>query len=418
MRTSAKAITLFTILLKISAIPLIAQHEADNWYFGLNAAINFATVPPSIVTGSLMAAVEGCASLSDHAGNLLFYSDGVSIWDRTNSLMPNGTGLNASATCTQAALFVPYPGNDSLFYLFTPPDEFTSPGYFCYSIVNMTLNNGYGDITNKNTQLFTPSTEKVTGCRHANGTDYWVIGHSYNNADFYSYQITSSGINTTPVISTAGSVHTTGTANKEGNMKASPCGDKIAVVVSDSAFVELFDFDNATGMISNAIHLGDFTPHLAWCLYGLEFSPDGSRLYVTQENPSVLVQYNLLAGSPAAIIASADTIAIYTASWYKLTGMQTAPDGKIYVGRLSDDFLACINDPDSLGSACNFNYSAIQLGQWTNGGHGLPNFVTSLFCPLNTGINHQELNNFTASVYPNPANVFILHHHPKFKFNF
>ena len=186
-------------------------------------------------------------------------------------------------------------------------------------------------------------------------------------------------------------------------MKASPCGDKIALLVSDDAFVELFDFDNATGIVSNAIHLGNFTPHIAWCLYGLEFSPQGSRLYVTQENPAVLVQYNLLAGSPPAIIASADTIVIYTALWLKFSGLQTGPDGKIYVGRLSNDFLACINAPDSLGSSCNFIDTALQLGPSAYCYHGLPNFMSSFFCPLHTGIDHPESGNLSATLHPNPA---------------
>src|SRR6185503_6051784 len=134
------------------------------------------------------------------------------------------------------------------------------------------------------------------------------IGHSFDNADFYVYSITTAGINATPVISTAGTVQT-GYLNKIGTMKASPCGDKIGVIVFDAAYVELFDFDNSTGVVSNAVHLGDFTVGNAWGLYGLEFSPDGSRLYVTQEQPAIVVQYDLLAGSNAAIIASADTVA-------------------------------------------------------------------------------------------------------------
>src|SRR4029453_2393875 len=89
-----------------------------------------------------------------------------------------------------------------LYYLFTPPDFFGAN--FCYSIVDMSLNGGYGDIIDKNTILFGPSGEKVTAVRHANGTDAWVIGHSFDNADFYAYNITTSGIDATPVISSAG----------------------------------------------------------------------------------------------------------------------------------------------------------------------------------------------------------------------
>ncbi|HKR06644.1 MAG TPA: T9SS type A sorting domain-containing protein [Bacteroidia bacterium] len=382
-----------------------AQHEADNWYFGQNAGITFSTVPPSDLPGSQLSTNEGSASLSDSAGNLLFYSDGFTIWDRNHNVMPNGSGLNGSSTCSQSALFVPCPGNDSLYYLFTPPDEFTLPGFFCYSVIDMTLNNGDGDVINKNTQLFSPSTEKVTAVRHANGSDIWVIGHSYNNADFYAYLVTSAGITPVPVVSTAGSVHAGVSANKEGIMKASPCGDKIALTVTNDAFVELFDFDNSAGIVSNAIHLGNFIPNATWPLYGVEFSPDGSRLYVTQEQPALLVQYNLLAGSPSAIIASADTIKMYSGATM-FAALQTGPDGKIYISRLSQSFLACINNPDSLGTACNFTDTVVTLSSGV--AHGLPGFMSSLFCPLNTGFNNPASNDLSVSIYPNPVQAEIL----------
>ena len=350
-----------------------AQHTADNWYFGMNAGITFSTVPPSFLPGNLMQTPEGSASLSDTSGNLLFYTNGNVIWTAGHTVMPNGTGLNGSLTCSQSALFVPHPGNSQLYYLFTPPDQF-SGGSFCYSIVDLSLNGGSGDITNKNTPLFSPSTEKVAAVGHSNGIDTWVIGHSFNNADFYAYLITSAGINTTPVISTAGSIHTGVNDNKIGIMKASSCGNKLALTVFDSAFVDLFDFDNATGVVSNGIRLGDFTPHLVWGLYGLEFSADGSRLYVTQESPALLIQYDLLAGSPAAMTASADTIRMYTSISNKFAGLQIGPDDKIYVCRLGEPFLGCINNPNALGAACNFVDSSIVFPSGS-AAHGLPSFM-------------------------------------------
>lgn len=382
---------LFVVLISTYAF---SQQETYNWYFGLNAGITFATNPPSYLPGSQMGANEGCASLSDSNGNLLFYSNGNVIWDRNHNIMPNGTGLNGSLTCTQSALFTPWPGNDSLYFLFTPPDQFNTTGSFCYSIVDMTLNNSYGDITNKNTPLFSPSTEKVTAVLHANGTDIWVIGHSFNNADFYAYLITSAGINITPVISTAGTVHGGDDDNNLGTMKASPCGDKIALVVQTN-FAELFDFDNATGIVSNPVFLGDYSPFNAWGLYAAEFSPGGTKLYLTQENPAMLVQYDLLAGSDSAIAASADTI-VYLPTKY-FGSMQLGPDGKIYIARFlpatPGDFLSCINQPENTGSACDFiDMSIVFNSSFTGASHGLPNFMSGYFCSTPASPNA----NFTA----------------------
>ena len=41
---------------------------------------------------------EGSACVSDDNGNLLFYTDGLNIWDATNTVMPNGAGLMGGAT--------------------------------------------------------------------------------------------------------------------------------------------------------------------------------------------------------------------------------------------------------------------------------------------------------------------------------
>ena len=384
-----------------------AQHEADNWYFGYNAAITFGSGVPVGLPAGPMIATEGCASLSDAAGNLLFYSDGVGVWNRDHLLMPNGIGLNGSQTCSQSAMFTPYPGQDSLFYVFTPPDFYADS--FCYSIIDLTLNGGYGDVTVKNVALFSPSTEKVTAVPQANGAGIWVIGHSFDNADFYVYHLTTSGIDPLPVISTAGTPHTGVLDNKIGIMKASPCGDKIALTVLDQSFVELFDFDAAMGIVSNAVHLGDFTIGDPWGLYGLVFSPDGSKLYVTQEgDPGVLVQYDLLAGSPAAMIASADTIALLTGAG-KFGDMQMAPDGKIYISRMNaGNFLSSINDPNALGVACTFVDTAFTLlsGSCT---HGLPNFMSSIFrTPLNpcedhTAVPGMDAGGIIVHLWPDPA---------------
>ncbi|MDQ3101132.1 MAG: T9SS type A sorting domain-containing protein, partial [Bacteroidota bacterium] len=334
-------------------------------------------------------------------------SDGTTIWDRNHEVMPNGTGLNSSGTCTQAALFTPYPGHDSLYYLFTPPDMFNTQGSFCYSIVDMTLNNGYGDITEKNIPLFSPSTEKVTAVQARNKDDIWVIGHGFNNADFYVFRIDTNGIDPIPVISTVGMPHEGSDENNIGMLKASPCGDKLALAVLDSAFVELFDFDDATGIVSNPIHLGDYTQNNAWGLYGVEFSPNGSRLYVTQEFPGVLVQYDLLAGSPAAIILSADTIAT-TGPFEKFGALQNGPDGRIYIAKLLDAELDRINHPDSLGSACGYELHAIDLPPF-HCGHGLPNFMSSLFCAasFSTGLASPICANTGVSIFPNPGSDHV-----------
>ena len=130
-----------------------AQLEASNWYFGIQAGITFSTNPPSALSGGQINQQEGCCSISDDEGNLLFYSDGQSVWDRNHDLMPNGTGLLGGVSSTQSSIVVQDPGNDMKYYLITAPQQATT-NPLAYSIIDMSLNGGNGEVTStKNVSL-------------------------------------------------------------------------------------------------------------------------------------------------------------------------------------------------------------------------------------------------------------------------
>ena len=91
-----------------------------------------------------MNAYEGCATASDTAGNLLFYTDGATVWNANHVPMLNGNGLNGLGS-TQAAIVVPAPLNLNKYYIFTVDTNGGVRG-FCYNEVDMTLNGGLGDV--------------------------------------------------------------------------------------------------------------------------------------------------------------------------------------------------------------------------------------------------------------------------------
>ncbi|HKR05946.1 MAG TPA: T9SS type A sorting domain-containing protein [Bacteroidia bacterium] len=388
---------LFLILLSSASS---AQHEADNWYFGYNAGLSFATSPPTVLTGGQVHVYEGSSSISDAAGNLLFYSDGQSVWDRNDSVMPNGTGLYGNWSSTQSCLIVKKPGSANLYYVFTVPDVIDTITPMSYSIVDMTLNNGNGDVTTKNYPLFNPSSEKLTAVATHSGDSVWVIGHEVNTQNFYSFLLDSIGVNPTPVISSVGNINGPDYHANIGQMKVSHCGTKIASAVYVYNYLELFDFDISSGILSNAMEISLWQPAY-YGVYGIEFSPDDSKFYVSLIDPSIIVQYDLLAVSQAAIIASADTVAI---SPNNFNGqLQSAPDGKIYYAKYQDTTLGCITNPNASGSACGYVEDYVTL---TPGSSqiGLPNFVTSCFCNYNTGTTFKNPQGSEISIFPNPSN--------------
>jgi hypothetical protein len=84
---------IFTLVLWATSTFTYSQHLADNWYFGVLAGISFTTGVPVAVPGGALVTNEGCSSASDSSGNLLFYTDGITVWNKNNTPMPNGTRL-------------------------------------------------------------------------------------------------------------------------------------------------------------------------------------------------------------------------------------------------------------------------------------------------------------------------------------
>lgn len=351
-----------------------AQKETHFWYFGNKAGLDFNNL--STLKNGTFNNSEGCASISDRNGELLFYTSADSVWNKNNQLMPNGAGLLGCKSSTQAAIIIPDPSNSSKFYLFTT--DCTENSYIDglrYSIVNMSLDSGLGDVEtgSKNTSLLIPASEKLAAVLHCNGTDYWLVTQNNSTNSFYTFLITASGINS-PIISSIGSINPTA----YGQIKFSPDGRRLAATVSGLNLVEVFDFDNSTGIISNCLQLTGTNS-----AYGVEFSSNNSLLYVSvQDGTRNIYQYNLLAGSAAAISSSIVTIGTSANS---VGSLQLAPNGIIFIARERatlgeplSQYLAGIVFPNIVGTACNFIDNAVYLAG-KRSRLGLPNFIASYF---------------------------------------
>ncbi len=377
-----KKISAGIILFLLYSGLLLAQKEGNIWYFGNHAGLDFNPgTPPTVLTDGQIATEEGCASICDSNGNLLFYTDGITVWNRNHNQMPNGTGLYGHSSSTQSGVIVPKPFNKNIYYVFTVTDKSENWG-FRYSIVDMTRDGGNGDVIQKNVLLFQPTAEKITAVKHSNGADIWVIGHGWDNNRFYAYLVTKDGINSVengipgyPILSNVGMVHTGSQYNKIGYMKASPIGNKICLAINDTSTYQLFDFNNSTGQISNPI---TFTAPRYSKPYGVEISPNGKVLYVSAEDPPARIyQFDISSGDEATIKSSEKIIA-EDPGIYDFSAIQIAPDRKIYCARFNTSYLSVIHNPNALGAACNYQPDAINLlsgvSLW-----GLPNFIQSIF---------------------------------------
>ncbi|UTW60910.1 gliding motility-associated C-terminal domain-containing protein [bacterium SCSIO 12741] len=354
---------------------LLAQKEANWWYFGMNAGLDFNPgSPPTGYSNGAMTPLEGCASISHPTtGVLQFYSDGISVWNRNHVQMANGFGLQGNASSSHSGVIVPFVGNPNKYYLFTVP---AGPSIGAkYSIVDMTLNSGLGDvvITSKNTSLSTiPVADKLSAIGHKNGKDIWVTIQDDGNWSLHSFLITSTGVSTTPVISTVSGVPAT-TVGHYGCMKYSPNGKLLCTVAGNRDNLMIFNFDNATGVLTNLVNVSNNIDYDL--IYGVEFSPNSERLYISTR--SKVYQFDVSLPTSAAILASRVTIASISTPVF--AQMQLAPDQKIYISRPGQSYLSLINAPDSLGTACNYSAIGFNLPSGASCRYGLPTFIQSFF---------------------------------------
>ena len=362
-----------------------AQGEADNWFFGANVGINFSSGTPQYVEGGQIDTLEGCASISDPQGLLLFYTDGSRVWNKNNRVMPNGTGLFGDDSSTSSGLIVPSPGNSNIYYIFTvdEPHHEVSEGPnkgLNYTVVDLTLNGGNGDVVvgQKNIPLITydssnslenkyKCSEKITAVRSSDCNSFWVVTHFVNK--FYSFQIDAVGVNTEPIESIVPLIVPLSgyRRNALGYMKASPDGLNLAVAHQGFATtsgadapggVFLYDFDPATGVVTNELEV--YNRSNGNSPYGVEFSRSGEKLYASitgggnGRGLSEIVQYDLTSSD----IASSQVI-IDDLSSYHAGAIQIAPNGKIYRTLFNFNngdgrYLGVINNPELPGLACNY----------------------------------------------------------------
>ncbi len=370
---------LFILLLFISTSRLSAQYNTPQnnvWVLSNYASIDFSTGVP--VTGSSAAdAIEGGASVSDSRGNLLFYTDGSTVFNRSNVPMPSGVGIVPFATrsTTQSSLIVPFIGDTSKYYIFSLENQLLTPYRFChlaYSEVDMTLDGRMGDIIpgRSGIALADEMSEKLIAIA-GNDCNVWVIAHKKDSTLFYVYEVTASGVSA-PTVYNVGSFPGYGNYSN-GVMKCSHDRTKIfvACVPFGSSFVgggELCDFDPATGAVSNAQVIASDGG-----IYGAEFSPDNSKLYICRITTPSIIQYDLSLPSLPAIIASGTVLS----GTIGFSGdAKLGPDGRIYViGSHSSTYIGTISSPNLAGLACGFRHDGLALSSGSSPSLGLPNTV-------------------------------------------
>ncbi|WP_245579233.1 gliding motility-associated C-terminal domain-containing protein [Algoriphagus mannitolivorans] len=369
------------------------------WYFGDGAGLDFnpdpddenAPVPRPIAQRHPQNIPAGTTTISDQAGQVLFFTDGSSVWDLNGDLMQNGQDIGGDNTASQSVVAVGVPSQPTLYYLFTTQASASGTNTVSYSLVDIKSENqtGVGNVVTKNNFLFSPSTEQSAAL--TSGDTTWVLFHELGNNTFRSYPVTANGIGQ-PVLSSVGSNH--GFNSGVGAMKFSPDGTKVAVTISEGGCnkAEIFDFDQRTGKMTEYARLN------LGCngnVYGLEFNTESDRILVSYRNggpgveefiikpvdqndpnaaacPSCFTNASTRAQREACIISTKKQVS-GTAN-LNLGALQIASDGQIYVAVVGDNRIGQIQVGSGCSGTSTFTQDAVEPMPGT-ANLGLPNFV-------------------------------------------
>jgi gliding motility-associated-like protein len=372
----------FFFALIFFATTAFSQNEGNIWFFGNGYGLDFSSTPPTLTTGSGMDAPEGCASLCDANGNLLFYSNGGGrvapstisggIWNRNNQLMHDMMGLQGGGlSAPQSSIILPFPGNPGQYYLFTMEEiEFDVDGLpegqeqgrgFSYFIVDMNANGGLGAVTVQDVNVHVPSYQSLGAVRHANGTDYWIIIVDYNTENFFVYTLNQSGLSTPTLKQRAFN---------------NPVSQSIKIAPDGSKLTEdgvLYNFNANNGNITSPRLL------IPGGTYSASFSHNSRYLYLVDQQgfTAVVKRFDTQSND---ILASEEVLFTETNT---LSGqMQLAPDGKIYwmvrpINTPDLSYIHTIDCPNSANPTVAQQVFTVAHGAFPSG--GLPNFTDHIF---------------------------------------
>jgi hypothetical protein len=303
-------------------------------------------------------------------GNLLFFTNGVNVYNNLGKVMPNGDSLSAPSKyydqviqggmpSHEGVIILPKLGDSNLYYIFhyTPTDTLDlvdSAGYealnLYYSIVDMRGDSGRGAVITKNVPILQNellSFSRMAACKHANGRDWWIVKNAWHENIYYKFLLTPDGVRG-PFVQQIGPIY--GRVNEQGGHSSfSEDGSKYASLTTNS-YVVLMDFDRCTGEFSIRDSIINFYPYLggtSWSGgFSVAFSPSGRFLYVC--NRLQINQYDLLANRIN------DSIRIVTLTdltdTFQMDIMQSALNGKYTQEHIQEKifdyincFVICIN---------------------------------------------------------------------------
>jgi gliding motility-associated-like protein len=334
-----------------------SQNQANIWYFQIKCGLDFNSGNPELLEDGQVTTGWANATISDSTGNFLFCTDWGNVYTKYGTMI-NGTGLVCPDHSGRA--IVEWPGQDKMYYIFSGQCF----GGFSYSIVDLKLNNGLGEVTLKNIPVESgwDASGRVAIVKVENSENVWVITRKFEEDAMAVFSVDQNGFNLSPILYDM--PHREANPNGDyGYIKVSPDKKYIVSSYASHDHLEIGRFDALYGTVE---YLYTILVPNGWInnCYGIEFSPDSKFLYASIGDPNntyLVYQYDMLSITDSlAFLNSA--LLVGTGSAF---GMQLARDGKIYLtdfqGTASSYYLSVINCPWIRGVGCSFENDVINM---------------------------------------------------------
>lgn len=384
MKSTLRLILLTFVLLTVKNV--FAQEKAQKWYFGYRTGLDFSKGRPFVIRGESgvtrqkgiqneWRSIENECSvmMSDDEGNVIFFSDGSTVWDskfKTVNLILESSSSHAQMHALKL------PRSNSKYLIFNPSGLKDQVTGWDYSVLDASEPLNIKVVKANEKIVKGPFMQASTVVPHCNGTDFWLVLHYADDREG-SYlsilidssgvksQVTSKGYYKSPVPKSA----TPNDYYSIGNMDVNSRYNMLATTFygnGKDAVCELVEFDNKTGEVkSKTAHINNFSNPDD--IYGVAFSPNDSLLYITECEGEKLHQYGIYHEKESKINASRMTLHHGGSTMARLGQIQQGPHGALLIpldfsGRVYDvgcNFIGVVKSPNKRGSKARWSWDEI-----------------------------------------------------------
>ena len=377
------------------ALPLLSQAQKHDyhWVFGYGNSnnndttkvngsvfIDFNESPPHLYKKNIpMNFAANGSTCSDSSGQLLYYSNGIRIFNKNHQLMENGDTINPGSVWVSSekhgypspvgGLSFPRPGVANQYYfihlaVLVNNGVFFSPLY--YSLIDMNANGGLGRVVEKNKILMEGNIVWPALVKHANGRDWWLLVGRYDNPNMYRFLFSPQGIEG-PLEQTTSLQF----PEEDGASNSLFSPDGTWYLRGDASNgLNLFSFDRCSGELSNHQFLPEI-PGYFLASGSASFSANSNFLYVS-DNRATMIQFDLSLGQ--LNFSTMDTIQQYDLFadpgppiLARYFFRQMGPDGKHYMATSgTTSYMHVIQRPDLPAPLCDVENHGLKLPRYNS----------------------------------------------------